>query len=183
MATALQRTRDHVQPQAPTTTAENLITLLGGVWLTAGLFVDGYAHANIIDTETEDFFTPWHGIFYSGFTFSAAWIAYLMYRRRGPDGLRTWIPAGYGWAVVGIGAFAVGGVGDLVWHSAYGVENGIDALLSPTHLLLLYGLIVVLAAPLQAVVRTGDRFGRRGHLRTTSSTTPWLFLPRSGQVR
>lgn len=137
------------------TAQENFVTLLGGIWLTAGLFIDGYAHANIIDTATEDFFTPWHGIFYSGFTFSAAWIAYLMYRRQNADGIRAWIPPGYGWAVVGLGAFAVGGVGDMIWHQMLGVETGIDALLSPTHLLLLYGLILILAAPLQAVLRTG----------------------------
>ncbi len=134
---------------------ENLVTLLGGIWLTAGLFIDGYAHANIIDTATEDFFTPWHGIFYSGFTFSAAWIGYLMYRRQNADGIRAWIPPGYGWAVIGLGVFALGGVGDLIWHQTFGVETGIDALLSPTHLVLLFGLILVLAAPLQAVLRTG----------------------------
>lgn len=137
------------------TAKENLVTLLGGIWLTAGLFIDGYAHANIIDTATEDFFTPWHGIFYSGFTFSAAWFAYLMYRRQNANGVRAWIPPGYGWAVIGLGAFAVGGIGDLIWHQTFGVETGTDALLSPTHLLLLLGLILVLAAPFKAVMATG----------------------------
>lgn len=137
------------------TSWENLVTLLGGLWLTAGLFIDGYAHANIIDTATEDFFTPWHGIFYSGFTFSAGWITYLMYRRQNPNGMRSWIPPGYGWAVVGLGVFAVGGIGDLLWHQTFGVETGLDALLSPTHIFLFCGLVLILAAPLQAVRRTG----------------------------
>lgn len=133
---------------------ENLVTLLGGTWLTFGLFIDGYAHANIIDTATEDFFTPWHGIFYSGFTFTAAWISWLMYRRRQPGALRLWIPEGYQWAVIGLIAFAIGGVGDMIWHTIFGVEVGLDALLSPTHLLLLFGLIVILAAPMQATIGT-----------------------------
>ncbi len=136
------------------TTNENLITLLGGTWLTLGLFIDGYAHANIIDTATEDFFTPWHGIFYSGFMFTAGWISWLMYRRRQPGPLRAWIPEGYGWAVVGLIVFAIGGVGDMIWHTIFGVEVGIDALLSPTHLLLLFGLIVLLAAPMRATIGT-----------------------------
>ncbi len=148
--------RDESGP-VPVTTGENLVTLLGGIWLTLGLFIDGYAHSNIIDTATEDFFTPWHGIFYSGFTFTAAWIGFLMYRRRRPGGIRGWIPAGYEWAVVGLGAFALGGVGDGIWHTVFGVETGLDALLSPTHLVLLYGLLVILAAPFQAVVQTGGR--------------------------
>ncbi|NNE97075.1 MAG: hypothetical protein HKN24_13700, partial [Acidimicrobiales bacterium] len=155
MTVAIDHTPDRVSIQAAPTASENLVTLLGGIWLTAGLFIDGYAHANIINTETEDFFTPWHGIFYSGFAFSAAWIGYLMYRRRSAQPIRTWIPTGYGWAVVGIAAFAIGGLGDMTWHTIFGVEVGVDALLSPTHLLLLYGLIMVLAAPLQAVLRSG----------------------------
>lgn len=136
------------------TTRENLVTLFGGLWLTMGLFIDGFAHANIIDTQTEDFFTPWHAIFYSGFTFTAVWISWMMYRRRAPGGLRSWIPAGYNWAVVGLIVFAIGGVGDMIWHTIFGVEVGLDALLSPTHLLLLFGLIVILAAPMQATIAT-----------------------------
>ena len=57
--------------------------------------------------------------------------------------------------LVGLVAFAAGFTGDGIWHTVFGVETGIDALLSPTHLLLLYGLVLVLAAPLQAVLRTG----------------------------
>ncbi len=141
--------------EPPATSTDNLVTLIGGIWLTAGLFIDGYAHSNIIDTETEDFFTPWHGLFYSGFAFTAGWVGFLMYQRRNPNGIRTWIPPGYGWAVVGVIAFGIGGIGDGIWHTKFGIEVGIDALLSPTHLLLLYGLILLLAAPLQAVLRTG----------------------------
>lgn len=141
-------------PAKRATTTENLVTLFGGTWLTLGLFIDGYAHANIIDTATEDFFTPWHGIFYSGFTFTAAWISWMMYQRRQPGALHLWIPPGYRWAVVGLIVFAIGGLGDMIWHTIFGVEVGLDALLSPTHLLLLFGLIVILAAPMQSTIGT-----------------------------
>ncbi len=140
-------------PDAPTvraTPAENLLTLLGGVWLIVGLFVDGYAHSEIIDTETEDFFTPWHGVFYSGFVFSTAVIAWIGLRRSGPTPIVRWLPPGYGLAAVGIVVFAIGGVGDGIWHTLFGVENGIDALLSPTHLLLFVGMLAILTAPLRA---------------------------------
>lgn len=139
---------------SPATPKENLVTLLGGLWLTMGLFIDGYAHSNVIDTATEDFFTPWHAIFYSGFTFCAVWIGWLLYKRQNARGVRSWIPDGYDWAVVGIVTFAVGGVGDMIWHTIFGVESDIDALLSPTHMVLLLGLILILAAPARSAVRS-----------------------------
>ena len=44
---------------------ETWLVVAGGIWLLLGLFIDGYAHSEVIDTDTEDFFTPWHAIFYS----------------------------------------------------------------------------------------------------------------------
>ena len=129
---------------------ENVLTLFGGIWLVIGLFIDGYAHAEIIETETEDFFTPWHAIFYSGFMFTASVIGWITARRSAPGPVRDWLPPGYGWAAIGVGVFAVGGLGDGIWHTVFGVENGIDALLSPTHLLLFTGMVLILTAPLRS---------------------------------
>ena len=53
-----------------------------------------FEHSEIIDTDTEDFFTPWHTIL--------------------------------------------------------GVETGLDALLSPTHLLLFIGMAAILTTPVRA---------------------------------
>ncbi|MEL7208887.1 MAG: hypothetical protein AAGK32_11775, partial [Actinomycetota bacterium] len=132
------------------TAGESLLTLFGGVWLIVGLFVDGYAHSEILDAETEDFFTPWHGIFYSGFLFVTAVIGWIWLRRSGPSTPAGWLPPGYGWSVVGLAVFAVGGIGDGIWHTVFGVETGIDALLSPTHLLLFVGMALILTTPLRA---------------------------------
>gem|GEM_PF-3537078 len=44
---------------------EHLITVLLAAWMTAGIFIDGWAHINLTPLET--FFTPWHAVFYSGF--------------------------------------------------------------------------------------------------------------------
>ena len=38
-----------------------------------------------------------------------------------------WIPAGYGLGLVGLAVFVLGGVGDGIWHSVLGVEEGIDS--------------------------------------------------------
>ncbi len=118
---------------------EDGITLAVSVWLLGGLFLDGYAHVYVIDTETEDFFTPWHGVIYAGLAALGAWIAWVGHRRRRPGPLLDWFPPSYRLALVGLGMFALGGMGDGVWHTIYGVEIGVDALLSPTHPVLLTG--------------------------------------------
>lgn len=130
---------------------EHLGTVLFGLWMTVGLFLDGYFHQNL-DSDGESFLTPWHGVFYAGFTASALWLA-AMSRRRAP-GVVDWrlssLPPGYEGARLGLVLFAAGGLGDALWHSALGVERGIDALLSPTHLLLFAGLVLILTSPLRA---------------------------------
>ena len=165
MVTELATPERTAAARADASPLETALVLAGGVWLLVGLFIDGYAHSEIIDTETEDFFTPWHAIFYSGFAFSAAVIAWMAARRLQPGGslLRgalAVLPAGYRAAAVGLVIFAVGGIGDGVWHTIFGVETSIDALLSPTHLVLLTGLVLILAAPLSAA--WSDRAPRVG---------------------
>ncbi|MEM8707898.1 MAG: hypothetical protein AAGE98_15645, partial [Actinomycetota bacterium] len=106
------------------TRREDTITLALIAWLIAGLFIDGYAHANIIDTDTEDFFTPWHGIFYAAFVSLVAWIFVVGRRRQSTAPVLDWFPAGYRVSVIGIAVFALGGIGDGIWHTVFGVEVG-----------------------------------------------------------
>lgn len=132
------------------TPAQNFMTLLVGWWLMIGIFVDGWAHATY-GAALETFFTPWHAIFYSGYLVTALWIVTLVWRGR--QGGRSWrdaVPQGYEVALIGAPVFAVGGLGDLAWHTAFGIEVGIDALLSPTHLLLFLGAELLVLAPLVA---------------------------------
>ncbi len=115
----------------------------------AGLMVDANSHSTNPGLET--FWTSSHALFYSGFTAMALWVVRLaMVRRRPSGGLLDWAPPGYRLAVIGVGLFALGGVGDSVWHTVLGVETGIDALLSPTHLLLFIGMLAIVSAPIRA---------------------------------
>ena len=57
-------------PPAPATGREHLGTVLFGLWMTVGLFLDGYFHQNL-DDDVESFLTPWHCVFYAGFVASA----------------------------------------------------------------------------------------------------------------
>ncbi|HET7718729.1 MAG TPA: hypothetical protein VFK43_02095 [Acidimicrobiales bacterium] len=60
------------------------------------------------------------------------------------------IPVGYGWGFAGLALFGAGGAGDMVWHMVFGVEVDLEALLSPTHLVLFLSGILIVTSPLRA---------------------------------
>jgi len=146
-----------LEPQVLTgrraTSWQDLVTALLGAWITLGGFVDGFAHRNLDTPET--FFTPWHGVLYSGYVATALWVVYLV-RRHGR------IPVGYSTAVAGVLVFAAGGIGDMFWHMIFGIEVSVDALLSPTHLMLLVGALLILSGPIRS--RASDTSYHPGRL-------------------
>src|ERR1041385_5957069 len=90
------------------------MTLLAA-WLLGGIYTDGWAHNHI---HVETFFTPWHAILYSGFLANLIFYAVTAVRNRRAG--KPWIPEGYRLAAIGVGIFAVSGVGDLIWHTIFG---------------------------------------------------------------
>lgn len=138
--------------EARATRRQDAVTVAIGLWLIGGLFSDGWAHHNV--PELEGFYTPWHAALYFSLLLAGAWLAWL--GRAG--GLRWYlhVPAGYGWGVVGIGVFASGGLADMGWHLAFGVEAGIDALLSPSHLVLFTGGLLILTSAVRSRWGAGD---------------------------
>ncbi|MEO1290129.1 MAG: hypothetical protein AAFV93_20445, partial [Chloroflexota bacterium] len=54
------------------------------------------------------------------------------------------LPQGYILSLIGVFIFGIGGLGDMLWHIAFGIEDGIEALYSPTHLILAIGYCTVL---------------------------------------
>jgi len=135
------------------TSTQDLVSVALGAWLVGALFSDGWAHHNRPDLE--GFFTPWHGALYSGLLANAVWIARLGLADGAPGWWRT-LPVGYRWGAVGVGVFAAGGFADMVWHLTLGVEVGLDALLSPPHLVLLTGGMLILTSPLRSRWSRGD---------------------------
>lgn len=85
-----------------------------GVWVSAGFFVDAWAHGHV---PVESFFTPYHGVFYSGMVALLLVIAgfALHARRLGYDWADT-VPRPYRLALLGIPIFVAGGIGDMLWH-------------------------------------------------------------------
>jgi len=118
-------------------------------WLIGGLFVDGWAHNN---DKPETFFTPWHALFYSGFVATASWMIWMVQRRRaaGATGWAGSVPVGYGLGLAGVATFATGGLFDMVWHLVFGIEVDLEALLSPSHMVLFAGGLLVTTSPLRS---------------------------------
>ncbi|WP_433049005.1 hypothetical protein [Dactylosporangium sp. CS-033363] len=122
---------------------------LASVWLAGGLFMDGWAHTHVPSLET--FFTPWHGVLYSGYAALAISLVPARLWRGRPEGpVQTWVPAGYGLGLLGAVLFAVGGALDMTWHITFGIEVNLEALLSPPHLLLLTAGSLMIATPIRA---------------------------------
>lgn len=127
-----------------------------------GVYVDGWAH-NHIDT-IDTFLTPWHAILYTSFLVIAAftWTILMRHRARGFSWSEA-LPAGYGVSMIGILIYWLAGTGDFIWHSIYGIEVRVEALLSPTHIGLLLGGTLMRTGPLRAAwLRAGADAGSRG---------------------
>lgn len=120
-----------------------------GAWLIGGLYLDGWAHIHVPALET--FFTPWHAVLYSGYTAGAVALALTLRRnrRRGLPRARA-LPAGYGLSLVGAFVFFFGGMADMLWHVVFGIEDGIEGLISPSHLVLAFGGGLMVTGPLRA---------------------------------
>jgi hypothetical protein len=96
-------------------------------------------------------------VFYSGYFVSAGWILFIVSSNHSSG--RSWresAPQGYGLGVIGLGIFAVGAAGDMIWHTIFGVESGLDTLFSPTHLLLLTGALLAALSPFRAAWSSPD---------------------------
>jgi hypothetical protein len=119
------------------------------LWFLGGLYVDGWAHTHgRVDTS---FFTPWHAVFYSGFVAVAMALSLtIVHNRAAGLSWRRTVPAGYQPSLVGALIFALGGVGDLGWHTLFGIETSVEALFSPSHLTLALGIALVVTGPLRA---------------------------------
>jgi hypothetical protein len=121
-------------------------------WFVIGLFADGWAHNHGLVDKT--FFTPWHALLYSGYAANAVLLLVTLLRNHARG--QRWseaIPDGYQLSLLGVAMFAIGGVGDLIWHTLFGFEVGVEPLLSPTHLLLAFSAILIMSGPLRAAMR------------------------------
>lgn len=131
------------------------VVLLSG-WMVGGIHLDAWAHHRIAAT-LETFFTPWHAVLYSGFlALAALLVARVWMGVRSGQGWREAIPRGYRPSLLGVALFLAGGAGDLLWHVLLGIEVNVEALLSPTHLLLAVGGALLVTGPVRAAWVRGE---------------------------
>src|SRR4051812_7369286 len=132
---------------------DEIAYMIGGLWMVTGLYLDGWSHqAN----KPETFFTPWHGLLYSGF---AAIMIYsgLIAVRDAKDGAKPVISVGDDRiAALGLVLFSVGAVFDFLWHTIVGIEVDIEGLISPTHLLLMTGGLLMVTLPVRSALRSDE---------------------------
>lgn len=148
------------------------VQAIGGIWFdwvmgilsivfVGGLYLDGWAHAHGLVDKT--FFTPWHAVLYTGFLANAVVLltTLIINHTRGYAWQRA-MPTGYELSLLGAPLFLIAGVGDLIWHTLFGFELGIETLLSPTHLLLAFSGILITSGPLRAAWRRSDAESTHG---------------------
>lgn len=120
------------------------------VLLIGGLDLDIWAHSH--GKVDQSFFTPWHAVLYGAMALNGIVLGIVMARnvlqKKYP--WRHALPLGYGLSLVGVIAFAVGGVLDLGWHTLFGIEEDVEALLSPTHLILATSAALIFTGPLRS---------------------------------
>jgi hypothetical protein len=140
-------------PQAPGGAYDRAMTFCAA-WFLLGLFADGWSHYHDV---RESFFTPYHALLYSGFFSNVAIVAHSLYRgRRAGLGWRRALPPGYDLTAIGVVWFTVGVIPDVAWHRIFGIEEGIDVLISPTHLFLGVGMALILLGPARAALSRRD---------------------------
>lgn len=130
------------------------LVVLSSLWIFAGLYLDGWAHNNIPE-QIDGFFTPWHLVLYSGYAVAAAILSltYIVNLRKGYSWLRA-LPPAYLTALLGAAIFAIAGNLDFIWHSLFGFEEDVEALVSPSHLSLAVGGVMLMSGPLRAAWQT-----------------------------
>ena len=124
--------------------------VLVGAWILTGVYLDTWAHKHIVD-ELEDLFTPWHAVLYSGLLSAMALFGVrFVLHRLNPTRWPTLIPKGYELMLGGIAVFTIGGLGDMLWHNAFGLESGFAAGISPTHLIIGVAIMLTASGPFVA---------------------------------
>lgn len=130
---------------------ELLLLIACNLVTTVGLAGDIARHLQQPDDLEGDFLSSWHLVLYAGVLAVAVWLG-VGALRHGPEFLLA-----AGTTTIGFGLLAFGGVADALWHEQFGVEANVEALVSPPHLVVFAGLVLLLTSPLVVLWRRPAR--------------------------
>ncbi|MBU8829770.1 hypothetical protein [Mycolicibacterium goodii] len=171
-----------MEPPSPVTSfrpREWWILLGAALRLVTGLQLDSYAHATIPDLET--FWTPWHGVLYSGIA-ACGFVLLWLLRPRLPEAITyrsvlTHTPPALRLPVIGMGMLLVGGGIDTLWHNLFGIEKGLEIFTSPSHYLIIGGMVLVAAGPALMLATAPARTLRPSSAVVVTASTVLASLP------
>jgi hypothetical protein len=125
---------------------------LGALWLSGGIMLDAWYHFH---STVETFFEPAHALLYTGLLASYVFTAFELraMQRRGWRWPQM-VPLGYRGTMLGLVLTLAGGAADMLKHTFWGFEEGFNALLSPTHLLIGAGMVMIVTGPIRSALRT-----------------------------
>ncbi|MCA9836141.1 MAG: hypothetical protein KC422_04480 [Trueperaceae bacterium] len=144
--------------------------------LSAGIYMDGWSHIEY--GPDQSVFSEYHLLFYSSLAVIGLWLIGHAYRylRQGYNGLNA-LPAGYLVSFFGVLIFGIGGVLDLTGHSFFGFEADMEALLSPTHMMLFIGWAMIAVGPARAASVRRRREGKEpGLLSFLPALISWTMV-------
>jgi hypothetical protein len=124
-------------------------------WIAIGLAVDTRRHRT--DRSLDTFFTSAHALLYAGWVATAVFLLHVVRKRQAAGAVgRAAIPRGFEAAVAGAVLFGIGGIGDMIWHTVFGIEVELKILFSPTHLLLMTAMVMISFGPVRSTWLTRD---------------------------
>lgn len=116
----------------------------------AGIYLDARAH---VQGEVSSFFSESHAVFYVSVAMLGILLVSHLYVTHDFYFSKSKLLHGDWLALIGFVIFTAAGLGDLLWHNAFGFEADTEALLSPTHLGLSIGAFLFTSWPLRQVWR------------------------------
>ncbi|MFN8018471.1 MAG: hypothetical protein U0P45_10145 [Acidimicrobiales bacterium] len=130
---------------------ELLVLIACNLVATVGLAGDIARHLEDPGNLGGDFLAGWHLVLYGGVLGVGAWLG-VGAIRKGPSFLLSALTTTIGFCLL-----ALGGMADAVWHARFGVEAEVEALVSPPHLMVFSGLVLLLTSPIVVLWRRPAR--------------------------
>ncbi|GAA4953135.1 hypothetical protein GCM10025331_47380 [Actinoplanes utahensis] len=163
---------------APFSARERWVLVVASAWLVIGLQLDAYAHATTPELET--FWTPWHGVLYSGIAASGFTLLWIM-RSRLP-GIPTYrsvlaLPNALRLPLAGMAFLLVGGGVDTLWHNIWGIERDMEIFVSPSHEFIILGMVLVAMGPALMLATGPERTLGAGGALLVGISTLFTVLP------